>query len=79
MHIGTKLRANGHKGSRVSETMVADDKDYACHGGGYPIKVKGVEGVIAVAIISGLAETDDHQIVVEGIRKYLKEVENQEV
>ena len=59
--------------------MVIDDSKYACHGGGFPIKVEGVEGVVAVAVISGLAQTEDHAIVVEGIKKYLREVEKREI
>ncbi|KDR70656.1 hypothetical protein GALMADRAFT_254694 [Galerina marginata CBS 339.88] len=76
LHLGSKLRAAGHKGALVSEVMVADDEKYACHGGGFPIKVDGVEGVVAVVIVSGLAQLEDHMIVVDGIKKYLKEVEN---
>ena len=59
--------------------MVIDDSKYACHGGGFPIKVQGVEGVVAVAVISGLMQTEDHAIVVEGIKKYLREVEKREI
>ncbi|PPQ69197.1 hypothetical protein CVT26_003637 [Gymnopilus dilepis] len=79
LHLGQKLREKGHKGDRLSETMVIDDSKYACHGGGFPIKVQGVEGVVAVAVISGLAQTEDHAIVVEGIKKYLREVEKREI
>lgn len=79
LHLGTKLRTAGHKGDRVSEAMVVDDAKYACHGGGYPIKVQGVEGVVAAVVISGLAQTDDHAIVVEGIKRYLREVEMKEI
>jgi len=42
--------------------------EYAIHGGGVPIKVKGVEGAVAVCIVSGLHQWDDHQIVVEGLK-----------
>ena len=30
--------------------------DYAIHGGGVPVRVKGVEGVVAVIVVSGLAQ-----------------------
>ncbi len=30
--------------------------DYAIHGGGVPVRVKGVEGVVAVVVVSGLAQ-----------------------
>jgi uncharacterized protein (UPF0303 family) len=45
---------------------VADD--YAIHGGGYPIRVRGVEGIVAVVVVSGLKQEDDHQVVAETIR-----------
>lgn len=50
-----------------SAGAVADE--YAIHGGGYPIRVKGVEGVIAVVVVSGLKQEDDHQVVAETIRE----------
>ncbi|KAJ5225916.1 hypothetical protein N7468_007141 [Penicillium chermesinum] len=48
---------------------VADE--YAIHGGGYPIRVRGVEGVVAVAVVSGLKQEDDHQVVAETIKEVL--------
>lgn len=45
---------------------VADE--YAIHGGGYPIRVRGVEGVVAVVVVSGLKQEDDHQVVAETIK-----------
>ena len=38
------MREKGGKGERVSEGAVVDDKEFACHGGGFPVKVRGVEG-----------------------------------
>lgn len=46
---------------------VADE--YAIHGGGYPIRVRGVEGVVAVVVVSGLKQEDDHQVVAETIKE----------
>jgi uncharacterized protein (UPF0303 family) len=43
---------------------------YAIHGGGYPIFVKGVEGVVGVIVVSGLKQEQDHQIVVRAISEY---------
>ncbi|KAJ5661934.1 uncharacterized protein N7477_009550 [Penicillium maclennaniae] len=42
---------------------VADE--YAIHGGG------GVEGVVAVVVVSGLKQEDDHQVVAETIREVI--------
>ncbi|RFU30648.1 hypothetical protein B7463_g5686, partial [Scytalidium lignicola] len=42
--------------------------EYAIHGGAVPIKVKGVEGVVAVVIVSGLKQHEDHAVVVEALQ-----------
>jgi len=39
--------------------------EYAIHGGGMPIYVKGVEWPVAVVVVSGLKQWDDHMVVVE--------------
>jgi uncharacterized protein (UPF0303 family) len=41
--------------------------DYAIHGGAVPVRVEGVEGVVAVVVVSGLTQEEDHQAVVEGL------------
>ncbi|KAE9380389.1 hypothetical protein N431DRAFT_432666 [Stipitochalara longipes BDJ] len=43
--------------------------DYAIHGGGIPIRVTGVEGVVAVVVVSGLKQDEDHGVIVEVIRE----------
>ena len=50
---------------------VADD--FAINGGGWPIRVRGVEGVIAVVVVSGLKQEDDHAVVAETIRQVIEE------
>lgn len=37
--------------------------DYAIHGGGVPIRVVGVEGVVAVVVVSGLRQEEDHAVI----------------
>lgn len=53
---------------------MADPSVYACHGGGFPVRVEGVEGVVGVIVVSGLKQEDDHAVIVEGIREYLGRV-----
>ncbi|KAL4750862.1 hypothetical protein BDW72DRAFT_108024 [Aspergillus terricola var. indicus] len=48
---------------------IADD--YAIHGGGFPIRVKGVEGVVGVVVVSGLKQEDDHQVIVEVVQEFI--------
>lgn len=50
---------------------LADASVYACHGGGFPVRVKNVEGIVGVIVVSGLKQEDDHNVIVEGIQKYL--------
>ncbi|TFK55850.1 DUF336-domain-containing protein [Heliocybe sulcata] len=45
--------------------------EYAIHGGGFPVKVKGVEGIVGVIVVSGLTMEQDHQVIVESIEEYL--------
>lgn len=48
--------------------------DYAIHGGGVPIRVKGVEGVQAVVVVSGLRQEQDHMIIVVAMRQILSKL-----
>ncbi|KAJ5168823.1 uncharacterized protein N7482_004417 [Penicillium canariense] len=50
---------------------VADE--FAIHGGGFPIRVRGVEGVVAVVVVSGLKQEDDHAVVAETIKQVIAE------
>ena len=43
-----------------------DPADFVLAGGGFPIRLKGL-GPIGCATVSGLAERDDHQVVVDAI------------
>lgn len=45
---------------------------YAIHGGAVPVRVKGVEGVVACVVVSGLKQYEDHGVVVEVMEEYLR-------
>lgn len=64
-----KFRAKNGLGDRAGE--------YAIHGGGVPVFVKGVEGPVAVCVVSGLKQWDDHQVVVEEIEGLKKALEKE--
>ena len=51
----------------TSGGAVADE--YAIHGGGFPVRVRGVEGVVAVVVVSGLKQEDDHAVVAETVKE----------
>ena len=42
---------------------------YAIHGGAVPIRVRGVEGVVAVVVVSGLAQAEDHGVIVDVVKE----------
>ena len=44
---------------------------YACCGGGFPLTVKGA-GIVGVIAVSGLADYEDHDFIVECLKEYLK-------
>ncbi len=48
-------------------------EDYTLAGGSFPLRVRGA-GVIGAVTVSGLSSDEDHQLVVDGIRSYLKTV-----
>ena len=48
-----------------------DMRDYAAHGGAYPIVVRG-RGAVGVVTVSGLPGTDDHALVVAALKDHLK-------
>ncbi|KAI0476571.1 hypothetical protein GGR56DRAFT_643391 [Xylariaceae sp. FL0804] len=45
-------------------------QDYAIHGGAVPIRVPNVEGIVAVVVVSGLKQHEDHGVIVDTIRRY---------
>lgn len=47
--------------------------DFAIHGGGVPVRVRGVEGTVAVVVVSGLKQEEDHMVVVEGLQRFIEE------
>lgn len=48
---------------------------YAIHGGGVPIFVKGCDTMVAVAVVSGLKQWDDHQVIIEELEGLCKSLE----
>jgi len=58
------------KGKNIEEAYLISEKDYAPHGGCFPVIVKGT-GVIGTITVSGLVQEQDHNLVVQAIRDYL--------
>ncbi|CAE7216592.1 hypothetical protein CFE70_010062 [Pyrenophora teres f. teres 0-1] len=51
-------------------------KDYAIHGGGVPIFIKNCDCPVAVVVVSGLKQWDDHQVVIEELGKLCKDLKS---
>ncbi|KAI9825537.1 MAG: hypothetical protein M1819_000529 [Sarea resinae] len=69
-------KLSGNEAAFAAKYMLSPSAagEYAIHGGGFPVKVKGVEGVVGVIVVSGLKQEEDHQVVVEVVGKYLREL-----
>ena len=63
------MLAHGEKASHDISSL--PERDYAWHGGAFPIFVSGTGCVGAIAV-SGLPDRDDHMTVVTAIAKVLK-------
>jgi uncharacterized protein (UPF0303 family) len=46
--------------------------DYCLSGGGFPIRVRGVDGIVGVIVVSGLKQEDDHQVIVETVKEFIE-------
>jgi uncharacterized protein (UPF0303 family) len=54
----------------LEETMGLPARDYTCHGGCFPIQVKGT-GHIGTVTVSGLPQREDHNLVVEVLARMI--------
>ena len=66
-YMGQLLKS---KGKGLEEAYFISESDYAVHGGSFPVIVKDT-GMIGTITVSGLAQEDDHKLVVQAIRDYL--------
>ena len=64
--VGTRFRVEG---STFEASSGLDPERYAAHGGCFPLRVDGQ--IVGVVGISGLAQQDDHALVIEGLTAYL--------
>ncbi|WP_125775538.1 heme-degrading domain-containing protein [Antribacter gilvus] len=62
--VGLRARA---KGSDFNADHGLPFQEYSAHGGAFPVRVEGV-GIVGVVTVSGLAQQDDHALVVEALR-----------
>lgn len=60
------------KGESIEEQMGLPKRDFACHGGCFPIRVARA-GHIGTITVSGLPQREDHYLIVEVITEWLKQ------
>jgi uncharacterized protein (UPF0303 family) len=59
-------------GTTLADKFSLDPAEFATHGGAFPLRIAGA-GVIGSVAVSGLAQRDDHQMVVEALCAVLGE------
>ena len=64
--VGLELKLNDTTLEKMCELSTMD---YAAHGGCFPISIEGT-GIIGSVAVSGLEQSEDHKLVIEGIKKY---------
>ncbi|MGR3661657.1 MAG: heme-degrading domain-containing protein [Paracoccaceae bacterium] len=70
-YMGTHLRIQG---KTIEEKYLLPEHRYAAHGGAFPILIKDT-GPIGTVTVSGLAQKEDHDLVVKFLGELLAEVE----
>lgn len=68
LYIGLKLKLANKS---IEEKYLISSKEYAPYGGSFPIIIKNT-GIIGTITVSGLSQEEDHNLVVETIKEYLK-------
>jgi uncharacterized protein (UPF0303 family) len=58
------------RGSTFEDVKYLDDIEYAGHGGAFPLLIRGV-GLVGTVTVSGLAQADDHALVVAALQAQL--------
>ncbi|KAG0246099.1 hypothetical protein B0O80DRAFT_413107 [Mortierella sp. GBAus27b] len=71
-YIGRRLAVKGE--TDMEKTYRVSNDDYACHGGGFPLLIKGV-GCVGAIVVSGLKQDEDHALVVASIRTMIASME----
>jgi uncharacterized protein (UPF0303 family) len=65
--IGRRLAQDGQT---LQELAALPERDYAAHGGSFPLLLKGT-GCIGAVTVSGLPQREDHKMVVDAIAETL--------
>ncbi len=63
-------RRLAHEGKTLYDLGALPERDYAVHGGSFPILLQGT-GCIGAVTVSGLPQREDHRMVVEALAQVL--------
>ncbi|HET9109706.1 MAG TPA: heme-degrading domain-containing protein [Ktedonobacterales bacterium] len=66
LYVGMRYRSQG---TTFEEKSRLNPDEYAAHGGAFPIIIARV-GVVGTVTVSGLAQEEDHQLVVSALREF---------
>jgi uncharacterized protein (UPF0303 family) len=70
-HSSLYMRVLGAQdGSTFGEKFLLDEREFAAHGGAFPLLVRGV-GPVGTVVVSGLPQVEDHRMVVAALREHL--------
>ena len=58
------------EGDAFAANYLLDEREFAAHGGSFPVIVRGV-GVVGTVTVSGLPQEEDHRFVVSVLRAFL--------
>lgn len=74
----------GHKETREERfstwAYLSDEEStlYSLDGGGVPIRVEGVEGIVGVVVVTGIVyDWQNHMVIIETIQDFLNEEKQQ--
>jgi endoglucanase len=67
-YIHTEVKNNGGDHDAIP---TLDPREYAAHGGAFPLTVRGA-GMVGTITVSGLPGPEDHALVVAALKSYLK-------
>ena len=67
-YMGSLARSQGREFGKM---FLLDERDFAAHGGAFPASVRGV-GVVGTITVSGLPQEEDHRLVVDVLREFVR-------
>jgi uncharacterized protein (UPF0303 family) len=68
LFVGLSCRLDG---TTIEARHLLDEREFAAHGGAFPILVRDV-GMVGTVTVSGLPQEEDHRLVVDTLRTFLR-------